>query len=272
MKVREKTKVIKLDERLKDNICNGISSVRKQIEKILQAEQPNEELSVFLIRDLLKNAFGYQESALIPQATNYGKRADITVRYTLGDVICEVKRYDAQRSLLGKKAQDQLYCYCSYNKCEWGILTDGIRWEFYWFPPKKQEGKKFAEASFAPLPGRITDKWCQQFYIFHAKVKNHLEYAKACDVISPENVIWWLRHKEGFNALCQVIQNRQGKTKAEVKKLIPLIYECFDKILPLPEGRNNPYVPPKEKRISRNKKRKNTKMVISVMEPTQIIK
>ena len=259
--------MIKLDDRLKEKLCDGISAHRKQIEKILQTDKPKEEQSVFLIRDLLKDAFGYKENDLNPQATTYGKRTDITIHYSLGDIICEAKKYNAQKSLLDKDAQDQLYRYCSYEKCEWGILTDGIRWEFYWYPKAQTEGKKFVEANLSPLPGKITKKWCQQFNIFHAKVKNRREYAKARDIILPENVIWWLRHEEVFKALCDVIRKKQNKGRQEINKLIPHIYKCFKEVLPLPEGRNNPYDPMKDK--AKRKKCKSTPVPSSIDKMTE---
>lgn len=250
--------MIKLNDKLKDRVCRGICGHRQQIEKILHADNPKEEQSVFLIRDLLKDAFGYGENNLEPEVTTHGKRTDLTIHYVLGDIICEAKRYNAQKSLLDKEAKEQLYTYCCCEKCEWGILTDGIRWEFYWYPPKETEGKKIAEASFVDLPGRITKKWCQPFNIFHAKAQNRREYAKAMDAISVDNVRYCLRHEEVFKALRQVIQDKQNKSLAEVNKLVPHIYECFIKVLPLPEGRNNPYDPIKNKM-----KKKSAKVVVS---------
>ena len=257
--------MIKLDKRLKDTLCDKISPYRPQIEKILHGNNPSEQESIFLIRNLLKNAFGYTDDEVNSEEPIYNKRADITVHYSLGNIICEGKRYNSKKSFLDKDAQRQLYTYCSLKKCEWGILTDGINWEFYWFPLKETEGKKIAEASFFPLPGRITQKWCEQFHIFHAKAKNRREYTKARNVISPENVIWWLRHKEGFDALCKVIQKQQGKKKSEIKGLVPLIYKCFKDVLPL-EGRNNPYDPTKKK----IKQKKTNNGVVSLVVEQEI--
>ena len=249
--------MIKLDRKAEKQLHKGIRMHSKQIRKILQANNPIEEESIFLIRDLLKDAFGYGEDALSSQTKICGKRADITVHYSLGDIVCEGKRYNAQKSLLDESAKKQLYRYCSCSKCEWGILTDGIRWEFYWFPLKQKEGKKFAGVDFVDLKDKISLKYCKRFNIFHADVKNRQHYVKTQEMISAENIRVWLREEKVFNVLCGVIKNKLHKKTAEINELKPLIYKHFADILPLPKNRNNPYDPLKKKQ------RKSRKIIVS---------
>ena len=262
--------MIKLNEWAKKQIHNGIRKHANKIRTILQADKPLEAVSINLIQGLLVDAFGYKEEELLPNENISNKHVDIAIHHPAGGIMCEGKRYNPKASLLNADAQRQLDLYCHASVCEWGILTDGIRWEFYWYPfgKTKKDRQKIAEVDFIDLPTKISRQYCEKFSIFHSKldVKNRREYAKAQDAISAENVRWYLRHEEVFKALRQVIQDKQNKTLAEVNRLVPHIYACFKEVLPLPEGRNNPYDPTKKK----IKQKKTNNGVVSLVVEHEI--
>ncbi|MBR2082315.1 MAG: hypothetical protein IJ876_04830 [Elusimicrobiaceae bacterium] len=250
--------MIKLDKWSKDKLHAGIRKHSQHIREILKANKPLEAVSINLIQDLLIDAFGYQRDWLLPQENISNKHVDLAIQHPGATIMCEGKKYNASKSQLNEDAQKQLDLYCRANVCEWGILTDGIRWEFYWYPfgKTKKDRQKFAEVDFMDLPDRITQQYCEKFHIFHAKIaaKFRRNYADIQNTISTENIIVCLRQKEVFKTLCKVIQKKLNKSLPEVNKLTPRIYACFTQILPLPEGRNNPYDPNKQKKQRRNKK------------------
>lgn len=252
--------MIQLKKWYQNEVHKGISLLAKSIRKILAANKPLEAVSVDLIQDLLVHAFGYKKDWLEPQENISNKHVDIAIHYPQAGIMCEGKKYDAAKSQLNEKARKQLDVYCRTNVCEWGILTDGIRWEFYWYPQgkTKKNRQKIAEANFTDLPKRITSQYCEKFHIFHAEFspQNRREYAKTKDTISPDNVIVWLRSEECFKALCKVIQKKENKKQKEMNKLALHIYKCFEKVLPLPEGRNNPF-----DLMKRKKKKKTNKTI-----------
>lgn len=265
--------MIKIHKKLQNKLHKGICKYAKQIRQIQEKNKPAEAISTSLVEGLLKEAFGYNQEVLEQQENIYNKHTDISIHIKDCDIICELKRYDPKRSLLNNDAQEQLYKYCCFKKSEWGILTDGIFWEFYYYPinKKQQDGQKFAEANFKDLPQRITSKYCEQFHIFHAKVsdKNRREYIRVQNIICNENMIWCLRQEKGFKALCKTIQEKFKLPLKEINKLIPHIYDCFKEILPLPEGRNNPYDPTKDKK--QQKKDNNNKDIPPAEKDTNII-
>lgn len=265
--------MIQLKKCYQNKVHRGISNpdIKKSIRKILAASKPLEAESVNLIQDLLVHAFGYEKDRLEPQENVSNKHVDIAIHYPQAGIMCEGKKYDAEKSQLNEKAKKQLDVYCRTNVCEWGILTDGIRWEFYWYPQgkTKKDRQKIAEADFIDFPKRITPQYCEKFHIFHSgfSPQNRREYAKTKDTISHDNVIVWLRSEECFKALCKVIQKKQNKKQKEMNKLAPHIYACFEKVLPLPEGRNNPFD------LMKSKKKKKTNKTIELsateQEPTE---
>lgn len=255
--------MITLKKWYQEDVYGGIRKHAKSIRKILEANKPLEAVSINLIQNLLVDAFKYDREWLVPEENISNKHIDISIHHPCAGIVCEGKKYDAEKSQLNETAKKQLDLYCRSKVCEWGILTDGIRWEFYYYPSGKvkKDRQKIAEVDFIDLPKKITPRYCEKFYIFHAKVssKDRREYAKTQDIISPDNVIVWLRNEECFKALCKVIQKKQNKSLQEINKLIPRIYACVEEVLHLPEGRKNPYDPLKKKM----KQRKSRKIIVS---------
>lgn len=268
--------MVKLKKPYPCKIQEGIQKHAKRIRSLLEAKKSLEAVSINLIQDLLVDVFGYERDWLIPQENISNKHVDIAIRHPSASIMCEGKKYDAEKNQLNDSAKRQLDLYCRAHVCEWGILTDGIRWEFYWYPLRKtkKERQKIAEADFIDLPHRITTQYCEKFHIFHSKIspQERSKYARNHDLISPENMLVWLRHKECFKALCKVIQTKQNKTLPEINKLIPHIYGCFTQVLPLPIGRNNPYDPIKNKVKRKKSFEKENPQIIDAQKQLNIIK
>ncbi len=249
---------MKLKKWYQNDVCDGIRKHSKSIRKILESNNPLEAVSITLIQNLLVDAFGYDREWLLPEENISNKHIDIAIHHPKEGIMCEGKKYCAAKSQLNDVAKKQLDLYCRAKMCEWGILTDGIRWKFYWYPlgKTKKESQKITEVDFTDLPKKITSQYCKKFHIFHAKVspQERREYAKAQDMISQDNIIIWLRNEKIFNALCQVIKTKQKKKTAEMNELKQRIYTCFTEVLPLPEGRNNPFDPMKDKIKKKSKK------------------
>ncbi len=245
-----------LSDKKKKALKDGIVKHKEDIKQILNAERPLEAVSEDLIKELLIDAFGYKKTDLHLQERVVKTRVDIFIsNATKTGIMCECKRYNARKSELDKeRAHDQLQKYCKKQCCEWGILTDAVRWQFYRDDVKHNELQLVAEASFADINKRsVNDGYAERFFIFHSDVKEteRKAYADKQNVLSNEKLYWFLHCKEVQDALCKQIRKRSNVTG--YKNLKQALHDRINEMFPIQGPK------PYERKKKQNKKQEETK-------------
>ena len=233
----------KLDVRTLKRLHKGIQSLKSDICHLAKIDNPKEAESVKLICSILEHALGYND--WIPQKNIGRKTADILINSVgRGKVICECKKYHPIRNCLDTKAQEQLQKYCKDLNNEWGILTDGIRWQLYRYDKKDKEIKLAAEAHFFDFPKKVNQSYCEQFYIFHNKISSDesYQYAAKYEALSKENIYWLLHSKEAVKCLWRLIKQNNTNVKPKFRALLE---HRIDELFPI-TGRK-PYEKSKKK-------------------------
>lgn len=234
----------------KNKMRDELYHQKQAIRQILTSEKPLERVCEQLIYDLLEKVFCYQKKDLQLQKAVEKNRMDIFINNTTKTgIICECKRYNALKNELDKeRTHKQLKNYCKKKGCEWGILTDAIRWEFYRYDLKKNELHVVSKASFTNITRhKISKNYCEPFFIFHAdiKEKERRTEAEKQDILSKDKIYWLLHSQAVQNILFKEIRKR---SKVECKNLKKELEKQIDNFFPI--NGHKPY----NRKKNRNKK------------------
>lgn len=215
-----------------------IKGVKKHSQEILhlrkQVNSP-EANSVVLIHTLLRESFGYKNEDIYAEENLGNKHVDISISMNPNKILlCECKRFNENKKFINA-APKQLGAYCQLKGCEWGIISDGIFWQLYFYDQKNKKVKLVYEANFLDIGEKnITENYCKPFYIFCAEVnpKTRKEILQINEALSRENFLQILHSKACVGFFIKYLKKLPIK-KAE-KEL--LVKETLRKHFPLSKG------------------------------------
>lgn len=225
--------MINIKQRSLNQVTKGIQLHTKSINKLLNQEHPLEAVSVQLISSILEDAFGYAKDCIYPQENINNKHVDLAIHYDKQTFLCECKRFHKKSHLDKDGTHNQLKSYCEAKQSEWGILTDGIRWELYCYDLKTKALEVIAKVDFLDLPKRITKQYCEKFYIFHSKVssKDRKLFRARKEALSQLSIYRIIHSIPCVNLIKKIIKQQTGY-KVSNEQLEKVLGRYF----PLPTG------------------------------------
>lgn len=223
---------LKINKPTLKKLTTGIRNQADSIKRITNNRSLEKTDVLVLIIPLLNEAFGYKKEWICTEERIEKKRVDIIIKQPQGFILCECKRF-TEKGSLSDAAGKQLKEYCVQKGCEWGILTDGIRWQLWYWNSKIQQLELVKACDFMDLPQRITPNYCEKFYIFHSNVlnKERLEMKKRREALE-ENNIKKIIHSRPCLKVLQAEIKRIYKYKPSEDSLRDMLQQYF----PLPQG------------------------------------
>lgn len=213
-------------------LTDGVRNQAKTIKRIIHNRSLEKTDVLLLIIPLLNEAFGYEKEWICTEECIENKRIDIVIKQPKGLILCECKRF-TEKGILANNACNQLKEYCAKKGGEWGILTDGIRWQLWYWNAKNQQMELVKECDFMDLPQRITSNYCEKFYIFHSSVldKERLKMKWHREALEENNIKKIIHSKP-----CLKVLQAEIKRIYKYKPSDDILRDILQQYFPLPQG------------------------------------